>query len=103
MDSLQIRKELVGNALPTNREVIEHFFHVRQLLMVTHTKISKKISTFNDVKGVVICDVVDLWRKGSLPMIGAKSIHKKLTMLHQRFKVAGKLAKKRQHLIIPED
>ena len=54
VDSLQIRKELVGNVLPTNREVIEHFFHVRQLLMVTDTKFSKKIPTFNDVKGC--CD-----------------------------------------------
>ena len=103
VDSLQIRKELVGNVLPTNREVIEHFFHVRQLLMVTDTKFSKKIPTFNDVKDVVIRDVVDLRRKGSLPVIVAKSIHKKLKMLHQRYEVARKLAKKRQHSIISEE
>ena len=71
--------------------------------MVTDTKFSKKIPNFNDVKDVVIRDVVNLWRKSSLPVIGAKSIHKKLMMLHQRFEVETKLAKKRQHAIISED
>ena len=42
-----IRKELVGNVLPTNRE---HFFHVLQLLMVSDTKIFPKKTTFNDLK-----------------------------------------------------
>ena len=93
VDSPQIRKKLLGNVLPTNTEVIEHFFHVRQILMVTDTKFSKK-KNFNDLKDVVISDVVELWSKGSLSAIKTKSIHKKLKMLHQRFEVARKLAKK---------
>ena len=43
--------------------------------MATHTKSSKKIPTFNDVKDVVISDVVDLWRKGSLHVIGAIGVN----------------------------
>ena len=62
-----------------------------------------KKTTFNDLKDVVISDVVELWRKGSLPTIETKSIHKKLKMLHQRFEVATKSAKKRKHSIISED
>ena len=71
--------------------------------MVTDIKFSKKIPTFNDVKDVVISDVVELWRKNSLPVIGAKSIHKKFKMLHQSFEVARKLAKKRQHSMVASD
>ena len=71
--------------------------------MVTDSKFAKKKTTFNDLKDVVISDVVELWRKGSLPTIESKSIHKKLKMLHQRFEVARKSAKKRKHSIISED
>ena len=60
VESLQIRKELVDNVLPTNSEVMKHFFHVRQLLIVTDNKFSTKIPTFNNVKDVVIRDFVNL-------------------------------------------
>ena len=46
--------------------------------MVTDSKFAKKKTTFNDLKDVVISDVVELRRKGSLPTIESKSIHKKL-------------------------
>ena len=49
------RKKLVGN-----REVIEHFYHVRQVLMDAESKFSAKGPGFNDIKQVVISDVVDL-------------------------------------------
>ena len=50
----------MGNTLPTNREVIEHFYHVRQVLMDTECKFSAEGPGFNDIKRVVISDVVDL-------------------------------------------
>ena len=50
----------MGNTLPTNREVIEHLYHVREVLMVTEFKFSTKGPGFNDIKQVVIGDVVDL-------------------------------------------
>ena len=57
IESLLFRKKLVGNALPTNREVIEHFYHVRQALMDTESKFSATGPGFNDIKQVVISDV----------------------------------------------
>ena len=60
IESFLFRKKLEGNTLPTNREVIEHFYHVRQVLMDAESKFSAKGPGFNDIKQVVISDVVDL-------------------------------------------
>ena len=78
IESLLFGKKSVGNTSPTNREVIEHFYHVRQLLMDTESKFSAKGPGFNDIKQVVISDVVDLWRKASLAVIKAKGAQNKL-------------------------
>ena len=68
----------MGNTLPTNREAIEHFYHVRQVLMDAKSKFSAEGPGFNDIKQVAISDVVDLWRKASLAVIEAKSAQNKL-------------------------
>ena len=94
IESLLFGKKLVGNTLPTNREVIEHFCHVRQALMDTESKFSAKGSGFNDIKQVVISDVVDLWRKASLAVIEAKSAQNKLKNVIEKFLTARKRAKK---------
>ena len=57
IESLLFRKKMVGNTLPTDREVIEHFYHVRQVLMDTESKFSAKGSGLNDIKQVVISEV----------------------------------------------
>ena len=56
IESLLFRKKLVGNTLPTNKKVIEHFHHVRQVLMDTESKFSAKGPGLNDLKQVVISD-----------------------------------------------
>ena len=84
----------MGNRLPTNREVIEHFYHVLQILMDTESKFSAKGPGFNDIKQVVISDVVDLWRKASLAVIEAKSAQNKLENVIEKFLTARKQAKK---------
>ena len=84
----------MGKALPTNREVIKHFYHVRQVLMDTESKLSAKGPGFNDIKQVVISDVVDLWRKASLAVIEAKSAQNKLKNVIEKFLTARKQAKK---------
>ena len=63
IESLLFRNKLVGNTLPTNRKVIEHFYHVRQVLMDTESKVSINGLGFNDIRQVVISGrLVDLWR-----------------------------------------
>ena len=94
IESLLFRKKLVGNTLPTNSEVIEHFYHVRQVLMDTESKFSAKEPEFNGIKQVVISDVVDLWRKASLAVIKAKSTQNKLNNVTEKFVTARKRAKK---------
>ena len=94
IESLLFRKKLVGNTLPTNREVIEHFYHVLQVLMDTESKFSAKGPGFNGIKQVVISDVVDLWRKASLAVIEAKSAQIKLENVIEKFLTARKRVKK---------
>ena len=84
---------MVGKTLSTNREVIEHFYHVWQVLMDTESKLSAKGPGFNDIKQVVISNV-DLWRKASLAMIEAKSAQNKLKNVIEKFLTARKQAKK---------
>ena len=84
----------MGNTLPTNREVIEHFYLVRQVLMDTESKFSAKGPGFNDITQVVISDVVDLWRRASLAVIEAKSAQNKLKNVIEKLLTARKRAKK---------
>ena len=84
----------MGNTLPINREVIEHFYHVRQVLMDTESKFSAKEPGFNDIKQVVISDAVDLWRKASSVVIEAKSAQNKQKNVFEKFLTARKRAKK---------
>ena len=94
IESLLFRKKLVGNTLPINREVNKHFYYVRQVLIDTESKFSAKGPGFNDIKQVVISDVVDLWRKVSLAVTEAKSAQNKLTNVIEKFLAARKRAKK---------
>ena len=93
-ESLLFRKKLVGNTLPTNREVIEHFYNVRLVLMDTESKFSARGREFNDIKQVVISNVVSLWRKASLAVIETKSAQNKLKNVIEKFLTARKRAKK---------
>ena len=92
--SLLFRTKLVGNTLPRKREVVEHFYHVRQVLMDTESKFSAKGPAFNDIKQVVISDVVDLWRKSSFAVIEAKSAQNKPKNVIEKFLTLRKRAKK---------
>ena len=91
IESLLYKKKLEGNSLSTN---IEYFYHVRQVLMDTESKFSAKRPGINDVKQVVISDVVDLWIKASLAVIETKSAQNKLKNVIKKFLTARKRAKK---------
>ena len=90
VDSLLTRKKLVGNVLPTNQEVIQHYYHVRQFLINTEPKFSRIPPGFNNIQELVMSDIVKLWRKASLTVIEAKSIQKKLKNIHNKFTCARK-------------
>ena len=62
--------------------------------MDTEPKFSAKGPGFNDIKQVVISDVVDLWRRASLAVIEAKSAENRLKNVIEKFLTARKRAKK---------
>ena len=74
VESLLIQKKLVKNVLPTNREVIQHYHYIGQLLIDTEPKFRKVAPGFSDIKEIVMRDVVELWRRASLPVIKTKSV-----------------------------
>ena len=80
--------------LPKNREVIKHFYYVRQVLMEAESEFSAKGPGFNGIKQVVISNFVDLWRKASLAVIEAKSTQNKLKNVIEKFPTTRKRAKK---------
>ena len=75
-------------------QVIEHFYHVRQVVMDTESKFSAKGPGFNDIKQIVTSDVVDLWRTASLAVIEAKSAQNNIKNVIEKFLTARKRAKK---------
>ena len=92
-DSKIIRKRLAENMLPTNRDVVGHYFYVRQLLIDTDPNFEKVTPGYKDVKDVVVTDVRKLWKKASLPVIEPKSTQNKLKQLIDQFHAAKKRAK----------
>ena len=77
-DSLTVRNKLAESVLPTNRNTVERYYSIQQLLNNTDPKFLKKIPGFNDIKNIVITDGVEIWRKASLPIIKSKTVHTKL-------------------------
>ena len=89
-DLLIVRSKLAENVLPTNRNIVEHYYYIQQLLIDTDPKFLKKISGFNDIKNIVITDTVELWRKATLLTIESKSAHTKLKQVIDKFAAARK-------------
>ena len=59
-DSLIVRSKLAESALPTNRDIVEHCYHIQQLLVDAEAKFLKQILGLNDKKNIVITDAVEL-------------------------------------------
>ena len=67
--------------------------------MDTEFKFWAKGPGFNDIKQVVVSNVVDLWRKASLTVIEAKSAQNKLKNRIEKFLTSRKRAKKFKYSI----
>ena len=86
VESLLIRKKLVENILPTNGEVIEHYHHIRQLLIDTKAKFSKTPPGFSDIKKIVISDIMNSWKRASLIVIETNKLVEKFSIAKKQVK-----------------
>ena len=75
------RKELSGTVLLTSREVLGHYFHIRQILSDTEPKFLKKLPSFNDIKEVVKTDVTAVWKRAFL--LNSRKLLKNL-LVHEK-------------------
>ena len=95
--------ELKENVLPTNEEVLQHYFFKRNVIQHTNAKFFKKISTeFTDLKYEVAADVAKLWIKASLPILSKSRIETKLFNIVNKLRAAKKRAIKSQSQSLTE-
>ena len=102
VESLLIQKKLVKNVLLTNREAIQHYHYIRQLLIDIEPIFGKVAPGFSEIKEIAMSDVVELWRRASLPVIKTRSVQLKLKKLIEKFLSARKRTKKRNSSCIRE-
>ena len=72
MDECKFAEEMKGNVLPTKKDVIGHYFFVRNRLMCNDAKYLHRRPEFNVCKDEIIEGIKDIWIKGCLPVIGKK-------------------------------
>ena len=88
--------ELKENVLPTNEEVLQHYFFKRNVIQHTNAKFFKKFPEFTDLKYEVATDVTKLWIKASLPILSKSRIKTKLFDIANKLRAAKKRAIKSQ-------
>ena len=79
--------ELKENVLPTNEEVLQHYFFKRNVIQQSahKRKFFKKFPEFTDLKYEVATDVAKLWIKASLPILSKSRIETKLFDIGNKF------------------
>ena len=94
--------ELKKNVLPTNEEVLQHYFFKCNVFQHTNAKFLKKFPEFTDLKYEVAVDVAKLWIKASLPILSKSRIETKLFDIVNILREARKRAIKSQSQSLTE-
>ena len=94
--------ELKENLLPTNEELLQHYFFKRNVIQHTNAKFFKKFPEFTDLKYEVAADVAKLWIKASLPIHSKFRIETKLFDIVNKLRAAKKRAIKNQSQSLTE-
>ena len=84
-------KRVSKNLLPTYGDIIKHFMLVRQEL----TDGQAKEATVNVTSNKVCEDLVQIWHRGSIPVISPQQIVAKIKDYHDKFRTLMKPAKRR--------
>ena len=94
--SFQEFQQLRGNVLPTNSEVVQHYFYLRKTLTDSHSKFLNKTPNFADIRDSLVNDIAVVWNKASLPILTKQRIAHKLKNLISQFEAARKRAKRKK-------
>ena len=81
--------EFKENVLPTNEEVLQHYFK-RNVIQHTNAKFLKKFPEFTDLKYEVAADGAKLWIKASLLILSKSRIETKLFDIVNKLRAAKK-------------
>ena len=101
--SLQVFKQMKDNILPTNFEVVQHYFYLRKNLADSDSKFSSKTPSFSDLKDSVVNDVIAVWSKASLPTVSRQRVVGQSRNLISKFEAARKRAKRRKSSEVSEE
>ena len=92
-------EKLAGNVLPTNMDVLNHYYFESKRLSETNRKFIRKAPAFNDVKKKIVQDVADLWMKASFSTVSLIRIVTKLKQLIKKFNLTRKKSKKDKKML----
>ena len=94
LDDLSYAREIKRNAWPLQKEVIWHFEYLRGKLSKNSVKFQKKSLGYNDVRVQLLDDIIGVWVKSGLPVLGRIRVETKLKEMLQKWKLALKRARK---------
>ena len=84
MEECPFAQEMKEYVLPSRKDVIGHYYHVRNWIMCSDPKCLKKRPPFNVCKLAVLSKIEFIWSKSGLPTINNTSIETKLKkLIHQ--------------------
>jgi len=98
MDECQFAEDIKDNILPTKKQVIGYYFFVRNRLMCSSQKYLHRRPEFNVCKDEVLDKIEFIWRKGSLPIMGRKSMETKLKKLLEQFSTAKARSRRKNNV-----
>ena len=86
----EFAQEIRYHVLPTEKDVIGHYFYHRNQIMCRRKEFLNKSPPFNICKENVLDVLEAVWAKSSLPTIGRKSMETKLKKLLKTYSDAKK-------------
>ena len=96
-----IAAKLRENVLPTNEEVVKHYYVKWSFLEQTDSKLIAKSPEFSDLKTDLVSDV-SLRIKSSLPVLSKSRIETKLFKVIKKLRAAKRRASKNQQNVLTE-
>ena len=99
-------EKFAGNALPGNRNVVNHYQFLRKTLRSTDPEFFKKLPVFADIKQKLVNNVCDIWLKADLTVISEIRILTKCKETIDKYEKAKRKAKnmsKKKELLVSDE
>jgi len=100
---LDSAREMRRNMLPLNKEIIWHYDYLRTNLREVDANFQKKVPNFTDVKSLLLEDIIGIWKRASLPIVGRNRVETKIKVLIEKWNLCKKKARKSKYSNLHEE